>query len=70
MGREATEEKGLGSSVTVKEEGDKIQGKSCPSFPPAMQESFQVHEGAVCSCIRCSGPEMLMTAQAGLGDTG
>ena len=64
------EEKGLGSSVTVRKKGDRIQGKSRLSLPPAVQNCFHVHKAALCSCMGCTGLEMLMTAQAGRADTG
>ena len=64
------EEKGLGSSVTVRKKGDRIQGKSRLSLPPAIQNCFNVHEAALCSSMGCTGPEMLMRAQAGRADMG
>ena len=68
--RKVVEEKGLGSSVTVRKKGDRIQGESRLSFPPAMQNCFHVHERALCSCVGGTGPEMLVTAQAGRADMG
>ena len=42
--------------------------KGVSNFPPAIQNYFHVHEGAECSCVGCTEPEMLITAQVGTGD--